>query len=78
MDISPAFLKGMAFKDITHFTDDPLRPVQFDFPAVNAWLLRQLLGLGDLDIHWQVSPAGGDLSAELVCGGQVFTLAMSM
>ena len=45
MDISAAFLKGMTYKEIARVTGDHLRSVHFDFPAKDAWLLRQLPGM---------------------------------
>ena len=51
MDISAAFLKGMTFKETADLTGEPLRSVQFDFPAADAWLLRQLPGMADFDIN---------------------------
>eukprot|EP00975_Prorocentrum_lima_P064179 12895994-Prorocentrum_lima.AAC.1 len=44
MDISAAFLKGMTFKEIVSETGDTLRPVQFDFPPADVWILRKLPG----------------------------------
>ena len=54
MDISAAFLKGMAFKEIAELTGEPLRKVQFEFPAADAWLLRQLPGMADFDINTEI------------------------
>ncbi len=54
MDISAAFLKGMTFQEIQQVTGEPLRSVQFDFPAQDAWILQQLPGMGDYDYHTEV------------------------
>ena len=51
MDISAAFLKGMTFAEIAELTGEPLREVQFDFPAADAWLLRQLPQMHNFDIN---------------------------
>ena len=39
----------MTYKEIAKVTGEPLRSVQFDFPAKDAWLLRQLPGMEDYD-----------------------------
>ena len=54
MDISAAFLKGMTYKEIAKVTGEPLRSVQFDFPANDAWLLRQLPGMEDYDNNLEI------------------------
>ena len=54
MDISAAFLKGMTYDEIARVTGEPLRSVQFDFPAKDAWLLRQLPGLEDYDNNLEI------------------------
>ena len=54
MDISAAFLKGMTYKKIAEVTGEPLRTVQFDFPANDAWLLRQLPGMEDYDNNLEI------------------------
>ncbi len=51
MDISAAFLKGLTFKEIQQLTGEPLRSVQFDFPAQDAWILQQLPCMSDYDYH---------------------------
>ena len=54
MDISVAFLKGMTYAKISQVTGDPLRSVQFDFPAKDAWLLQKLPGMLDFNYHTEV------------------------
>ena len=54
MDISAAFLKGMTYAEIARVTGEPLRTVQFDFPATDAWLLRQLPGMEDYDNNVEI------------------------
>ena len=54
MDISAAFLKGMAYQKISEMTGEPLRSVQFDFPRHDAWLLQQLPGMSNYDHHTEV------------------------
>ena len=64
MDISAAFLKGMTYREIAKVTGDPLRSVQFDFPAKDAWLLRQLPGMEDYDNNLEIRPSQGHVGTQ--------------
>ena len=44
----------MTFKEIAELTGETLRKVQFEFPASDAWLLRQLPGMADFDINEEI------------------------
>ena len=45
----------MAYTEIAKATGEPLRSVQFDFPAKYAWLLRQLPGMEDNYNNFEIS-----------------------
>eukprot|EP00975_Prorocentrum_lima_P018271 3849816-Prorocentrum_lima.AAC.1 len=49
MDISATFLKGMTFEEIAKETGGQLRSVQFDFPAADVWIRRNLPGMATYD-----------------------------
>ena len=53
-DISKAFLQGVTYEQLAKMTGEPVREVNFYFPASNIPLLRQLPGFEDFDAQNEV------------------------